>query len=276
MRFGLWNSMEFGNSMTHFHLPEVLDAHRRTLKQWRDAWDVQWMRVEGIDLPGGKECLKAHKGMKALYGGFLKENPTFYLEGCQGGGCRMDLNMVGMSHGTWLTDHAHDADVCRFAQTGALRLWPARYLNMAVETFRYTGDSRAYGHNFLSRMPGILTFNGDIAQWSANATALAKKHVDVFKQTREYKEQPVFFPLRQPQSHDDWDAVVFGDGKGEAQLLFVFRMEGEGDQFMRIPEAPGEWKLLLDNGNGKLDKEKDGWRVKLNRGSSALWIRKPA
>jgi hypothetical protein len=275
MRFGIWNAMEYGKSMTSFDHPDIMDVHRRTLKKWRDEWDLQWMRLEGHDIPGGKEALKAQKAMKELYTGFLKENPEFYLEGCKGGGTRMDLNMVRMSHGTWLNDHTANADVCRFAQTGALRVWPARYLNQAVETYPGMGDQRAYGHYFLSRMPGLLSFDGDIAQWSANATALAKKHVEVFKQIRQYKEQKVFFPLRQPRSPDDWDAVVFGDGKGDAQLLFVFRMEGEDDQFMRIPEAPGKWEELLNNGDGKIESERNGWRVTLNMNSSALWWRKP-
>ncbi|MDR1129963.1 MAG: hypothetical protein LBK96_03165, partial [Prevotellaceae bacterium] len=117
-------------------------------------------------------------------------------------------------------------------------------------------------------------FNGDIAQWSPKAVALAKKHVEVFKQIRQYKEQPVSFPLPQPRNTEEWDAVVFGDGKGEAQLLFVFRMEGEDEQCIKIPDAPGKWELLLDNGNAKLKKEKDGYRVSLKRNSSALWIRK--
>jgi alpha-galactosidase len=276
MRVGLWNAIENPRGMANFHWPWVQDAHRRTLRKWRDEWDLQWMRLEGSMIPTKKEGLKAQKAMRELYSGFMKENPEFYIEGCHGGGCRMDLNMIRLSHGTWLNDHTANADVCRFAQTGGLRVWPARYLNMAIETYPGMGDTRAYGHYFLSRMPGVLTFNGDIAQWSANATALAKKHVDVFKQIRQYKEQNVFFPLRQPRNPDDWDAVVFGDGSGDAQLLFVFRMDGEDEQFMKIPDAPGNWEALLNNGNGKLEREKNGWRVTLNMNSSALWIRKGA
>jgi hypothetical protein len=153
-------------------------------------------------------------------------------------------------------------------------VWPARFLNMAVETYRNTGDSMSNGHNILSRMACVLSFNGDIAQWSPEATERVKRYVDIYKETREYKEQPVFFPFPQPRNDSEWDAVVFGDGKGEAQLLFVFRMNGPDEQFIKIPDAPGKWKLLIDNGNAKLKKEKDGYRVSLNRNSSAFWIRK--
>jgi hypothetical protein len=274
MLFGVWNSMEIPENMTRFQEPWVMKYHKEHLLQWVKDWDIRWMRLEGSDLPKGKDGLKAQKAMKELYGGFLKTHPDFYLEGCQGGGTRLDLNMARMSHGTWLSDHTGNPDVCRFTQTGALRAWPAQYLNLAVRVHRYSGDSEAFGHNFLSRMPGVLSFNGDIAQWSPQATALVKRYVDVFKQTRHLKEQVVSFPLPQPRSQDEWDAVVFGNGTGEAQLLFVFRMEGPNEQFIKIPEAPGKWTLLLDNGNAKLKKVNGGYLVSLNKNSSALWIRK--
>jgi alpha-galactosidase len=274
MLFGLWNSNEIAKEMTHFQEPWVMKRHQETLQHWINDWHIRWMRLEGANLPNGKDALLSQAAMKKLYGGLLREHPDFYLEGCQGGGTRLDLNMAKMSHGTWLSDHTGDPDVCRYNQTGALRVWPAQYLNLAVRVHRGSGDSEAFGHNFLSRMPGILTFNGDIAQWSPQAVALAKKHVEVFKQIRKYKEQPVSFPLPQPRNEDEWDAVVFGDGQGEAQMLFVFRMEGDDSQFLKIPDAPGKWTLLLNNGNARMSREKDGYRITLNRNSSALWIRK--
>jgi hypothetical protein len=274
MRFGLWNYMEGAKDMTKFQLPWVTEYHTKALNDWVNDWNLQWMRLEGSNLPTGKEGLKAQTAMKELYGGFLKAHPDFYVEGCQGGGTRLDLNMARMSHGTWLSDHTADPDVCRFTQTGALRAWPAQYLNLAVRVHRGSGDSEAFGHNFLSRMTGVLSFNGDIAQWSPEAVALAKKYVAVFKQTRHLKNQPVFFPLPQPKSQDEWDSVVFGDGTGEAQLLYVFRIEGQDEQLIQIPEAPGKWELLLDNGNAKLKKTKAGYLISLDKNSSALWIKR--
>jgi hypothetical protein len=274
MRFGIWNHIEAGKDMTKFQLPEVREYHTKALNGWVKDWNLQWMRLEGANLPKGKEGLIAQKAMKELYGGFLNENPGFYLEGCQGGGKRLDLNMARMSHGTWLSDHTGNPDVCRYNQTGALRAWPALYLDLAIRVHRNSGDKEAFGHNFLSRMPGVLSFNGDIAQWSPQAVALAKKHVAVFKQTRHLKDQAVFFPLPQPRNDNEWDAVVFGDGTGEAQLLFVFRMEGSDEQFIKIPETPGKWEFLLNNGNAKLKKVNGGYLVSLNKNSSALWIKR--
>jgi hypothetical protein len=52
-------------------------------------------------------------------------------------------------------------------------------------------------------------------------------------------------------------------------------MNGQDEQFIKIPDAPGKWKLLIDNGNARLKKHKDGYLVSLNRNSSAFWIRRP-
>jgi hypothetical protein len=273
IRFGIWNSLEGGH--LDFWKPEIQKFHLDNFDKWIKDWGVEWMRLEGCGYAKGKNSLKAHKAMQEeIYGKFIKEHPGFYMEGCQGGGKRLDLNMIRVTHGTWLSDHTGEPDVTRFFQTGALRVWPARFLNMAVEIPRNTGDSLSNGHNVLSRMVGVLSFDGDIAQWGAEATARVKGYVDIFKETRQYKEQPVFFPLPQPRNSDEWDAVVFGDGTGEAQLFFAFRMEGPAEQFVKIPDAPGKWQLLIDNGGAKMKKNKDGYFVSLNRNSSALWIRK--
>ncbi|MDR3235681.1 MAG: alpha-galactosidase [Prevotellaceae bacterium] len=273
MRFGLWNSLESGR--TDFWKPDIQQFHTEKMEEWVKDLGVEWIRLEGGGYPSGKNALMAHKAMhEEIYGKFIRNHPGFYIEGCQGGGTRLDLNMIRTTHGTWISDHTGAPDVTRYYQTGALRIFPARFLNMAVETFKPTADSSANGHYILSRMAAVLSFDGDIAQWSDEATKRARKYVDIYKETREYKEQPVFFPFPQPRNDSDWDAVVYGDGTGKAQLLFVYRMEGEEEQFIKIPDAPGKWELLIDNGGARIKKEKSGYRIALNRNSSALWIRK--
>jgi hypothetical protein len=274
MRFGIWNSIERGAEHVDFWKPEIQQYHYGNIEKWIKDWGIEWMRLEGAGYAEGKDALKAHKGMHdEVYGKLIRDYPDFYIENCQSGGQRLDLNMARTTHGNWLSDHTGEPDATRYHQLGALRVWPARYLNMAVEVFSNTGDSLSNGHYILSRMATVLSFNGDIAEWSPEATAKVKKYVDIYKETRKYKEQPVFFPLPQPRNDREWDAVVYGDGKGEAQLLFVFRMNGPEQQLIQIPDAPGKWNLLIDNGNAKMKKTKEGYIISLKKNSSALWVR---
>ena len=122
-------------------------------------------------------------------------------------------------------------DVSRFNQTGALHVWPAQYLNSAVRVHRKTGDAEAYAHNIISRMAGTLSFNGDIAQWSPAAAALAREQVEAYKEFRNLLAGPVYFPLEQPRNDREWDVVVFGEQRQE-QVLLAFRKQGPARVFV--------------------------------------------
>ena len=90
------------------------------------------------------------------------------------------------------------------------------------------------------------------------------------------KQEPVFFPLPQPRSIDDWDAVLFGDEKSENQLLFVFRLKGSQTSRFRLPTGKGAWYLLADSNedySATIECEDATTIVTLAERSSALWIR---
>ena len=83
----------------------------------------------------------------------------------------------------------------------------------------------------------------------------------------------MLFPLPQPRSVDDWDAVLFGDGSGPAELLFVFRVHGSRTARFALPAAKEDWRLLLSSGPATLRQEGAEATVSLPPRSGALWIR---
>jgi hypothetical protein len=160
-------------------------------------------------------------------------------------------------------------------QTGALRFWPSHYLNMAVRVNRNSGDSEATLYNVVSRMAGAPSFNGDIAQWSAEATANVRTWIDAYKSVRHLQSQPTYFPLPQPRSSRDWDAVVFGDGTGEGQLLYAYRMDGGEDSVtMEIPGAgDGDFQKVLSTDGAAVEKRDGKYLVTLPKNGAAIWKR---
>ena len=241
----------------------------RTLSRWIREWHITWMRYESV--PG--DGLAYNRGFDQVIDTLRAEFPDLYLEICNGGGQRLDLSSVARTHGNWLSDHTSNPEVCRFMQTGALRFWPANFLNVAVTAFRGRGAATATPHQLLSRMVGVMSFNGAIAEWTGEQAVMARRFVEVFKRTRSLKDQPVLFPLPQPRSVDDWDAVLFGDGNGPAELLFVFRVHGSRTARFRLPSTGEEWTLLLSSGPASLRQDGTDATVSLPPRSGALWIR---
>ncbi|MBL9214231.1 MAG: alpha-galactosidase [Opitutaceae bacterium] len=281
MGFGLWSLLIVKNQggkpdqlpVPPFDLskPEEVNAALEVLRRWIKEYDLTWFRFEMM----GQGDLAYQRGYEELLARITREYPELHIECCLGGGTRFDLANMRYCTTTWLSDHTADPDVCRNTQTGALRFWPSYMLNLAVRVHRNTGDSEANAYNVISRMPGTLSFNGDIAQWSEEATRKVRALVDRYKSVRHLQSQPVFFPLPQVRRLEDWDVVCFGDGKGEAQLMYVFRVAGPAQQFVKVPEAPGEWSLVMSSDPAVgIEHSGDGFTLSMPARSAAVWIRR--
>ncbi len=276
MGFGLWSFLVTKNASKNppFDLstPEGVQGALDTLREWIKLYDLTWFRFE----MAGFGDLQYMNGFYELMETITKEHPDFHIECCYGGGTRFDLGMIRWCTSTWLSDHTGDPDVCRFNQTGALRFWPSYFLNLAVRVHRKSGDYEATVHNFMSRMVGAPSFNGDIAQWSDEATQRMRKMVDIFKSIRHLQSQPAFFPLNQVRNMEDWDVVCYGDGTGEAQLMYAFRTLGPEKVFVKVPEAKGDWKLVVASADQvKIEKADDGFWLTMPPRSAACWKRQP-
>jgi hypothetical protein len=163
----------------------------------------------------------------------------------------MDFNTARLAHGDWTKDFSIDAADSRATQTRGLRLWPASFLNLTDAgctrqgTFGGAGCSQQGGGggvNFdnvgdqwkvLSRMPGKLSFDGYISQWSSDNALNIRGLVAAYVQVASLQEQPMTFPLPQGQG-GSWDAVAFGRAASApdvspsypaslGQALYVFR-----------------------------------------------------
>lgn len=274
MGFGIWHMVETRNGAGPT-LDFNVEADRRliheTLRKWIKDYDLTWMRWE----MAGQGDLNYTNHYHAMMADLIREFPDLNIECCLSGGTRFDLGMIRFCTSTWLSDHTADPDVCRFNQTGALRFWPSHLLNLAVRVHRNSGDTEANPYNLISRMPGTPSFNGDIAQWTPEATQRMRALVDAYKSVRHLQAGPVFYPLPQPRSPRQWDAVCFGDGTSEAQLLYAFRMEGPEQQHISLPDAKGTWSLLASSDPSvKIEPSGDGFQLSMPRNSAALWIRK--
>jgi alpha-galactosidase len=277
MGFGLWSYWALKNAAEgepRFKLetPEGVDAMVATMEDWIDTYKMTWFRFE----MAGSGDLNYRIGYDQAMERITQAHPDFHIECCLGGGQRFDLGMIRWCTSTWISDHTANADVCRNMQSGALRFWPSHFLNSAIRVHRNTGDKEATVYNFISRMIGAPSFNGDIAHWSDEATARMRRCVDVYKSIRHLQDdEPVSFPLPQVRTLEDWDVIVFGDGTGEGQLMYIFNMLGPRTKTFDVPGGEKPWQLVLesDQADASVRRTGDHWTVHLDLRSAAVFRR---
>jgi hypothetical protein len=151
-------------------------------------------------------------------------------------------------------------------------------LNMAVVAMPDTSDLYASDYEVLSRMAGVLSFNGDIAQWSDAAVQRVRALVDVYKQIRPLLSGTAHFPLRQPTSIDDWDVVVFEGNVNSRRLIFAYRMSGTSSASFCLPPTSVDqlvhnvgWEQLAGPASARLASKDARLEIELPPYSAAIW-----
>lgn len=261
----------FDGLMLALERPEAVEYALGILERWITEWGVDWFRFESVPEDG----LAYNAGYDRMLDELRRRHPSLYIEICNGGGQRLDVNAIRRTHGNWLSDHTSAPEVTRYQQTGAARFWPSRMLNMAVTAFAGHGDQEATVYEVMSRMAGVVSFNGAIADWSAEQTARVREAVDVYKSIRHLVDQSVYFPLPQPVRVEDWDAIVFAAEDGSEAVLLAYRFGG-GESCEIVVPWPADAELLLASGPGAAaSRAGSGLRLELPVRGAGLWRLRP-
>ncbi len=231
---------------------------------------LRWMRFETVPEDG----LLYNRGLYRVFESLREIEPDIYIEACSGGGQSLDLGMVARTNGAWLSDHTTVPSVTRFCQSGALRWFPPEFLNMAMTSRDGGAWPQPHAGSVLSRMVGTLSFNGDIAAWSDEEAALIRRCVDHHKAVRDHRGLRVRFPLDQPRTVEDWDAVAYIDAEG-GDLLYVFRDVGPAEQDLASWSTDdfsgeGDWQVVLADEEAAIHRTGGGCKIELPRWGGAL------
>lgn len=249
--------------------PEAVEYALSFLEYWIEKWGVEWFRFESVPEDG----LEYNLGYNRILQTLTHRHPNLYIEICNGGGQRLDVNSIRLTHGNWLSDHSSSPEVCRFQQTGAARFWPSRMLNMSVTAFEGQGDRQATRHEVISRMAGVLSFNGSVAEWSADAMRVVRETVDVYKSIRHLVDDDVYFPLPQPRDVNGWDVVVYSDRARKETIALTYRLGGERTTSFAISwlSSPSAELLLASDDGASATTVGSELEVALEPWSSAVW-----
>jgi alpha-galactosidase len=162
-----------------------------------------------------------------------EKHPQVEIEGCSGGGSRIDLGIMHYSDEVWPSDNT-DAFDRLLIQDGFTYAY-APGVMAAWVTDSPTGFNQrvlSLEYRFLSSMQGVLGIGANLNNWKPEDFATAKKMVAQYKQIREIVQRGSLYRLISPQkgseqsvtesvSQDQQKAVVFAF-LHSSQMLYPF------------------------------------------------------
>ncbi len=168
------------------------------------------------------------------------DHPALRIEGCSGGGGRLDLGILARTDQVWTSDNTDAADRLHI-QHGFSQLYPAQVMGAWVTDSPnpFTGRRIPLDFRFHTAMAGVLGVGADLAGWTGEQSARAAELVAAYKAVRPLIQHGVQYRLRGPgQEHgQELSAIQYlaSDGAQTAILAFLCsRRFGRTDQAVAL------------------------------------------
>jgi alpha-galactosidase len=150
------------------------------------------------------------------------KHPRLEIEGCSGGGGRVDLGMLQRVDQVWPSDNTDALDRLTI-QHGFTQAYTPHVM-MAWVTDAPNGiDGRVtpLAFRFLVAMTGSLGIGGNLNRWTQDETATATKMVSFYKQIRTTVQDGNLYRLGAPMD-SDFSAIQYISQDGRQVVIFGF------------------------------------------------------
>lgn len=165
------------------------------------------------------------------------EFPHLLIESCAGGGGRADLGILRLTDQVWTSDNTEASDRLHI-QYGYSRAYaPRTMVNWVTDVPNaQTGRESSLEYRFHVAMQGVLGIGGDIAHWTAEEVALARKLVGQYKRVRPIVQQGIQYWLLPPKPTGPSVVQYVSESQRET-VLFMYQAHellGQGVRRVRL------------------------------------------
>lgn len=216
--------------------PEVQRWVREMMDRYISAYDIRYIRYDfninplpywnAYDKPNrrGMTQLRYVEGLYSVLDWIREHHPSTVLEGCAGGGRRIDLETARRFHTFWISDYTVDPSIVRFHLFGINEFLPGNYHYIqytlpAPNQKEYQADDLG----FQSLFGGAFGTGGRVDLWPEDVKRKALVHVEIWKKLRRYLVED-YYPLSdQPGDLTSWSGWQFQDPKDTSGFVQTFR-----------------------------------------------------
>ena len=152
-----------------------------------------------------------------------EKHPHVEIEGCSGGGSRVDLGLLRYSDEVWPSDNTDASDRLLIQDGFTYAYAPA--VMAAWVTDSPTGFNQrvlSLEYRFLSSMQGVLGIGANLNDWKPEDFATAKKMVAQYKEIRETVQRGSLYRLISPQKESEQSVTESVSQDQQKAVVFAF------------------------------------------------------
>ena len=149
------------------------------------------------------------------------KHPALEIEGCSGGGGRIDLGVLKRVNEVWPSDNTEAFDRLKIQEGFTYAYAPQVMSAWVTDVPNMNGRSVPLQFRFLVAMQGLLGIGANLNKWSDSDLAFAKKMIELDKQIRPVVQTGLLYRLMSPRS-GDLTASEYVAEDGSQALLFAF------------------------------------------------------
>ena len=175
--------------------------------------------------------------------------PDLIIEGCAGGGGRIDLGILRRTDTTWLSDNANQLVRLGIFMSGTSFLPPVVCENWMVASAEHPPDAPPFGRpewprpdddfQFRVCMMGHLGVGADLFTVDDAWKARARHHVSLYKELRDTIQTGDLYRMTPPPPRDgsgDWAVAVIVSPDRDEAVAFCFRLASDEGSFrLHVP-----------------------------------------
>lgn len=139
-----------------------------------------------------------------------RRHPKLEIEGCSGGGGRVDLGILGLTDEVWPSDNTDPADRLMI-QDGFTQAYPTSVMMAWVTDSPNWANTRttSLDYRFLSSMQGGLGIGANLDKWQQEDFTTASKWVAAYKTIRQTVQRGQLYRIDPPSTDNATSATMY-------------------------------------------------------------------
>jgi alpha-galactosidase len=163
------------------------------------------------------------QNLYSIFAELRQKHPHVEIEGCSGGGSRVDLGILRYSDEVWPSDNTDAFDRLLIQDGFTYAYAPAVMAAWVTDSPTWINQRvLSLEYRFLSSMQGVLGIGANLNDWKPEDFATAKKMVAQYKQIRETVQRGSLYRLISPQKESEQSVTESVSQDQQKAVVFAF------------------------------------------------------